>query len=418
MLIIDRYVLRQFVKTFVICYISLTGLFIMFHAFTNLEVFLRCAERAGGLLKLMFSFYGCQAVLFFDQTSAVLALVSAMFTLTWIQRHNELTALMAAGISRARVLRPIVVAAVAVSLAAAADRELLIPGLSRELSRSPQDLLGDAAHDLKPWFDDQTQICIRGKSAYLNEMRIERPNFWLPQELGGGELKAAKAYYKQPEGGRPAGYLFVGVTAPAGLTRQPSLKLKGWPVVLTPRDAPWLKPDQCFVVSSASFDQIINGQGIRQYYSTFHLMADLRNSSMDYGPDVRVMVHSRLLQPILDIVLLFLGMPLVISRENRNVFMAIGLCLVVVSCFMGVVMAFHALGGQSVIRPATAAWVPLMIFVPAAIRMAEGMWREAAGSRPLPRPPVRRGGFCRPRGFTIEIMPRRSAIPDYSQVSS
>ena len=81
-----------------------------------------------------------------------------------------------------------------------------------------------------------------------------------------------------------------------------------------------------------------------------------------------------MVQPLLDIVLLFLGMPLVITRENRNVFMAIGMCLMVVSCFMGVVIGFHALGGQSVIRPATAAWVPLMIFVPVAVRFADGMW--------------------------------------------
>ena len=36
MAIIDRYLLRQFVKTFVICYVSLTGLYIVFDAFTML----------------------------------------------------------------------------------------------------------------------------------------------------------------------------------------------------------------------------------------------------------------------------------------------------------------------------------------------------------------------------------------------
>ena len=49
MTIIDRYLLRQFLQTFLICYLSLTGLYIVFDAFTNLEDFLRCGRaRAAG----------------------------------------------------------------------------------------------------------------------------------------------------------------------------------------------------------------------------------------------------------------------------------------------------------------------------------------------------------------------------------
>ena len=44
MRIIDRYLLRQFLHTFVICFLSLTGLYIVFDAFTNLEAFMHCAK--------------------------------------------------------------------------------------------------------------------------------------------------------------------------------------------------------------------------------------------------------------------------------------------------------------------------------------------------------------------------------------
>ena len=37
---------------------------------------------------------------FFDGTSAILTLISTMFTLAWFQRNNEMTALMAAGVFR------------------------------------------------------------------------------------------------------------------------------------------------------------------------------------------------------------------------------------------------------------------------------------------------------------------------------
>ncbi|MCR4413392.1 MAG: LptF/LptG family permease, partial [Thermoguttaceae bacterium] len=111
MWIIDRYLLRQFLHTFLICYLSLTGLYIVFDAFTNLESFLRCADRLSGLFHVMAVHYGFRAIWFFDRTVGLLTLTSAMFTVAWIQRHNELVALLAAGVSKVRVLVPVIAAA-------------------------------------------------------------------------------------------------------------------------------------------------------------------------------------------------------------------------------------------------------------------------------------------------------------------
>ena len=53
----------------------------------------------------------------------------------------------------------------------------------------------------------------------------------------------------------------------------------------------------------------------------------MRNPSLDYGADVRVAIHGRIVKPLLDMTLLFLGLPLVVTRESRNVFIAMGLCM-------------------------------------------------------------------------------------------
>ena len=181
--IIDRYLLRQFIQTFLICYLSLTGLYIVFDAFTNLEEFLRVADNPGGLARLMISHYTCRSVLFFDRTSGLLALVSAMFTVAWIQRHNELTALMAAGISRVRVIKPIIIAAIVISLLSVACRELLIPRFRKELARRPTDLVGDIGQDMRPRYDNKTVILFRGKSTFGDRQLIKEPDFRLPRSL-------------------------------------------------------------------------------------------------------------------------------------------------------------------------------------------------------------------------------------------
>ena len=82
-------------------------------------------------------------------------------------------------------------------------------------------------------------------------------------------------------------------------------------------------------------------------------------------------LHARLVQPLLDMTLLFLGLPLVLKREERNVFLAVGLCVHVVLLFMAVTIACHYLGENLTINPSLAAWAPLMIFAPLAVGLSE-----------------------------------------------
>lgn len=374
MRIIDRYLLRQFLQVFMICFCSLTGLYIVFDAFSNLDEFMQYAEGNGNLLALMGQFYAFRSIFFFDRTSGVLALTAAMFTVTWIQRHNELTALAAAGIANRRVVMPVIVAAIAISLCAALVRELVIPRLSEELSRTPSDLLGSAGQELQPRYDNNTDILIRGEATIAAQKRIVEPTFLLPPSLNywGKNLSAENAYYEPPRDGRPGGYLFDKVREPAAIATLESISLAELPVVITPRDAAdWLKPNQCFVVSEVDFDQLAGGRNWRQFASTWQLITGLRNPSLDYGADVRVAIHARFVQPFLDCTLLFLGMPLIMRRDNRNVFLAVGMCVVVVSVFMLVVFGMQHLGAIYLIDPALAAWLPLMIFVPVAVTISE-----------------------------------------------
>jgi lipopolysaccharide export system permease protein len=193
----------------------------------------------------------------------------------------------------------------------------------------------------------------------------------------GNQLTAANAYYKPAMDGRPGGYLLDGVREPKHLDTRPSLLLDGQPILITPHDAPdWLKPNQCFLRSDLNFDFLMfeGVKSFKQLSSTSQLITALRNPSLDYGADVRVAIHSRIVKPLLDMTLLFLGLPLVIARESRNVFMAMGLCMAVTLVFTLVIIGMQQFGEASyLISPALSAWAPLMIFVPLAAWMAESL---------------------------------------------
>ncbi len=378
MTIIDRYLLRQFLQTFLICFLSLLGLFIVFHAFTNLEAFLKIAHRQGGVGRVMGAYYARQAILFFDMTVGFVNLTAAMYTMTRFQRHNELVALMAAGVPRARAAAPVVAGVTVVIALAVLNRELLIPQFREELSRKPHDLALDKPLPFSPQYDERTDILIRGQGAIAALRKIERPVLRLPAALDHytKQIIAREAYYHPPTAQRPGGYLLVGIEHPKDLGERPSLQLEGSPVIITPRDAPeWLQRDQIFLVSGVSFEQLTNADAWREFSSTAQLIRGLHNRSLDLGGAVRVTIHGRIVQPLLDLTLLFLGLPLVMTLESRNVFFALSLCALVSAAFMGTVILFQMLGSSYLLSPALAVWMPLIVFVPIAVEMGVSMNR-------------------------------------------
>lgn len=376
MRIIDRYMLRQYVQVFCICYLSLLGLYVVFDAFSNLDEFLRYVDSWTALLGLLAEFYAYRSILFLDQTSAVLAMIAAMFTVTWIQRHNELTAILAAGIPARRVVVPIVAGAVLISAVGALSRELVIPSIRHHLVRTPHDLDGGSAQELRSRYDHKTDIFIHGASTIAAEKKIDKANFLLPPRAAqwAGEIIADEAYYRSASGDHPEGYLLKNVTSPADIDVRPALEMNGEAVVLTPKGHEWLAPTECFVVSEVTFEQITGQGGWSKFSSTRSLIEGAQNESLDFGADVRVAIHARMVKPVLDVTLLLLGLPIMLRRENRNIFLAIGACVLVVAGYMVVVLGCQYLGGAYLISPALAAWLPVMVFVPIAVTICEPLF--------------------------------------------
>ncbi len=378
MTIIDRYVLTQFIRILCVSFLSLTGLFVVIDAIGNLDEFLSMGEAGESVPAVLADYYGPRVLSFFDRTCALLSLIAAIFVVTWLQRSNELTALMAAGISKLRVVRPLVYAVGVVALLGVINREMLLPTVRDDLTRNAQNLDGDRQQTLQPRYDNRTDILLAGRHTVARDQRIADPAFRLPRTFRqfGKQLLAETAYYRAASDQHPSGYLLTGVTQPADIDTVESAELDGRPAILTARDAPWLKPGECFVASDISFEQLAAGKAWKQFSSSLELIRGLHSPSHDFGADVRVTVHARFVQPLLDVTLLFLGLPLVLAGENRNIFVATGKCLLMVAGFFLVILTCHALGSNYLVRPALAAWLPLLVFGPIAYGLCGAINRK------------------------------------------
>lgn len=376
-MLIDRYIARAQLHAFLIVFISLAGLTFVVDAFTNIEEFIAHAPEAGGLARVLGAYYGYRLISFFDATSPVISLASAMFALSWLERHNELTALLAAGVTRWRIARPTLVFAAVVSLMAMANREVVLPRIRHNFARNAQNLRGDAAHPFEARYDHATEILFRGRTAQHSTCRIESPSLLMPPALAeyGPQIDAAEAAWRPADDDHPAGYLLSNVREPADIDRLAPLTSDGRTIVYTRADAAWLAPRQCFVASDVTFEQLIGSANWSQYSSTAELVRAIANPSLGVGAEVPLRVHARMVAPLLDMALAMLGIPLVVGPNRRGIFVAVGLCVSSAVVFFLMIFGWHALAAAYVVSPSIGAWAPLLILAPLASWTAQPMWQ-------------------------------------------
>ena len=169
--ILDRERYWSFFKAYVISFVSLVGLYIVIDAFSNLDEFTKIKSGVGELFRHMGYYYLVRVSFFYDRLCGVITMLAAIFTVTWMQKNNELLAMLAAGISAKRVIRPVIISAAMVSVVGVLNQELIIPRISDDLQRTPDD---DGERPVKAgsrW--DQNEIQLQGERGHRAERTIE-----------------------------------------------------------------------------------------------------------------------------------------------------------------------------------------------------------------------------------------------------
>lgn len=375
MRILDRERYWAFFKAFVICFVSLVGLYIVIDAFTNFDEFVEVTESTGPLLRHMGRYYLVRVSLFFDRLCGVITMMAAIFTVTWLQRNNELLAMLAAGVSAQRVVRPVLVGAVFVSAAAAANQELIIPRISDELQRTPDD---DGVRKVKVSMRrDVNAIEVRGESGFRAERTVERFEATLPHDRFGRTLTLSgeQARYIPPTDTTSpmrGGWLVRGARIGPGelevenelLTEIDESDLAKFP---PPRGKLEVGGTTYFLKSDATFTAVTRSSDWYLFAPSVDLLRVLGepNETPEMVP-VGVALHARIIRPFLSLTLLALSLPLVLGGEGRNMFINLGLSLGTSAVFYGVTFMAQYLGNNpgrnNVLSPTMAAWLPLFLF--------------------------------------------------------
>jgi lipopolysaccharide export LptBFGC system permease protein LptF len=133
---LDRYLVRSFLGSALVLGAAILALRIVADLFFNMDEFL---EKQDGLVNLLYHigvYYSYQSLAYFNELGGVIIIVAASFTLARMNHTNELTAMLASGVSLHRVIVPIITIAVLLGGLIVLDRELLIPPNAARLVRT------------------------------------------------------------------------------------------------------------------------------------------------------------------------------------------------------------------------------------------------------------------------------------------
>lgn len=352
-----------------ISFCSIAGIVIVFHAFTSMDDLVRQGQTEGGLLPVMVRFYGPYLLLLFDWTVAIIALMGFLFTVGWLRRSGELSAILSAGISHGRIFRPIILASGVIVLLQMVSRELVLPSYRNVLAMKAKVMAGESEQPILANYDKINRILVDGTALIANSQVIRAPSFRLDGDYPGfGDLLLARsARWVEANAQHPAGYLLEGVQRPEQIDRLPSVGINGRPILMTSHDQLWLRSRQCFFATSVHTDLLQISQSATRMASVAELIRRVRNPAVHSSLSLQVLLHERFIRPPLDFALILLGLPLVVNRRRRNLFVMIGIAMMTVLAFFGIKTLAGAMGGSGyLLSPAMAAWLPLLILGPLA----------------------------------------------------
>ena len=233
-----------------------------------------------------------------------------------------------------------------------------------------KDFTGDAEQAILPNYDKTSGILLEGKFLRARSRVIVEPNFRLYGDYQGyGDLLIAKkaTWVPATDDDHASGYLLEQVQRPEKIDSLASIGTSDRSILMTSRDQSWLSSKQCFVATTVHTDLLQTNKSSTKLSSVAELVSRVRNPAVHSSMNLHVLLHERIIRTPLDIALVLLGLPLVVNRRNRNLFVMIGVAIGTVLFFFVLKTVAGAMGGSGyLLTPAMSAWIPLLVIGPVA----------------------------------------------------
>jgi len=390
---LDRYVLVAFLKNYLISLFVLVGFYVVMDMVFNFDEFTKHTSSVSiwSIAGSIASYYFFQSFFVYAQLAGIIPVVAAAFTLMRMSRFNELTALLAAGVPLLRVAAPIILAAVALNLLLQpVNQEFIIPSLADKITRDHDEAFaeaGGAAFPVRAMPDGEGGIFdaarfhpFSGEPAWVETLTVvsrdaEGNIDRLVSAERGDWDNAAGAW--RLTGGRVVEDVAIPakldaqsmLTADAAVLRtSPATPIETLETPVTPAEIELFRSANIGVGAGASYFDLL---------STTQMNELLERPRQYASADLLRAKHTRLSSHVMNIVLILLAIPAVLTREPGRLRRAAGRTLLLVGLAMGTVFLCQMLAREpptdelATRWPAWMAWAPVLIFGPLAVLLLD-----------------------------------------------
>ncbi len=277
-----------------------------------------------------------------------ITLIAVCLVLVRLSKNREILAMQVAGISLYRILLPIFIVTVFMSFASFGDQEWIIPRFAERLETLRQASFGDNIQKNLLLDDKENNTLVR-IWKYNNKTQNMQSVFILARYEN-----RKKKFTISADEGRWLGNNTWLLTKVIKHTYNEQGK--------------WIAPMQ--QIDSLEFQSTITPMDLGEIkldpsLLNFTQLKELCKSEPD-NPRNSVLFHSRIAYTLTHFVLLLLGIPIVVGFErlSRNLFLRVGLCVLICGIFYALSFICSNLGNTGLIHPILAAWLPIVIFGP------------------------------------------------------
>lgn len=343
---LDRYVFSEFTKIFVATALGFPVLVTVIDLTDNLDKWLSRNLPKGDIA--LSYVYGLPEAMYLVLPAAVL--FATIFTIGALTRHSEITAAKASGISFYRVAVPIFLASVMAGGLALVLSELAPVGNRRRDALREESTFATGNERYNFAFASEAGRVYKVQQLQVNTgsaeaMQIERRGLEGDSSYPTWVATAQRARWQAQNG-----WLLVGGTMHVMSGERPNLTI----TFDSLKDRNFVEtPTQLMASPKAPQDM--------RYAELGRYIRALERSGSDVNT-IKVERALKIAVPITCIIIAIFGAPLATSTQRGGAAWGIGLSLGVTVMFLICIQLTKAIGGEAVMDPVTAAWMPNTLF--------------------------------------------------------
>ncbi len=367
--IFNRYLLSNFLSRILKLFLILYGLFFIMDFFFGHEWKLQGMGTIGVIRIIEFFFLFTFRIL--DPILAILLLLCAVWTIIDLNKNNKLVALLTMGIEPKKILMPINIGIVLVSLCCFAVRECYIPNKACYLGLQRDKFVQHPTFfDVKQTTDDSSRVSFEGEKIDIQEKQIINPivSFQKNETSEVVTLKADSAFFCEADSNHPTGWLLKGGTSvSSGLENSffdDETQSKTKRSVLFPSQESWLSEGEIFVVSEITPTLLVCGDQWFRYGSLGEFLHIKKSKSLQHAvTKLNIYFCQRVLRILVDSILCCVAIPLMFYRldSGARVMQSLGLVVICLGFQTGL---FYF--GMNVSNSFIAIMLPLLLLLPIA----------------------------------------------------